>query len=413
MRKKIKKCFIKPLFALCSLTAAVLFAGVLYLQSYLPANYYVYEGSSLSVQGPVPLSCEKSALAAPVENTLGAQSYSVNLKAFGVIPVKSAAVQVINNRKVKILGTGFGIKIYTAGVMVVKLDTVDTERGQVDVAGRAGVKLGDVILKINGQAVGSNEQVAAMIEKSGGDPLKLTLQRNGKTMQVTVVPELSYASGKYKAGIWVRDSSAGIGTLTFYSPGYSVVCGLGHGVYDADTGELLTVNSGELVNARIIAVKKGIDGCPGQLEGVFEEPALGSMLTNCETGVYASYSNPAEPSELKEIALKQQVQPGKAQILCTVDEGAPQLYDCVLEKVTYNNQKTKNMVVRVTDKALLQKTGGIVQGMSGSPILQNGKLVGAVTHVLVDDPTTGYGIFAENMLETVKSAAKQSSNKAS
>ena len=167
------------------------------------------------------------------------------------------------------------------------------------------------------------------------------------------------------------------------------------------------------MNARIIAVKKGIDGCPGQLEGVFEESALGSMLTNCETGVYASYSNPAEPSELKEIALKQQVQPGKAQILCTVDEGAPQLYDCVLEKVTYNNQKTKNMVVRVTDKALLQKTGGIVQGMSGSPILQNGKLVGAVTHVLVDDPTTGYGIFAENMLETVKSAAKQSSNKAS
>ena len=139
MRKKIKKCFIKPLFALCSLTAAVLFAGVLYLQSYLPANYYVYEGSSLSVQGPVPLSCEKSALAAPVENTLGAQSYTVNLKAFGVIPVKSAAVQVINNRKVKVLGTGFGIKIYTAGVMVVKLDTVDTERGQVDVAGRAGV----------------------------------------------------------------------------------------------------------------------------------------------------------------------------------------------------------------------------------------------------------------------------------
>lgn len=405
MRKKIKKIVIKPLFGLCCTAAALVFAGVVYLQSYLPAGFYVYEGKSLSVQAPVPVSCEKNENLQPVENKLNTQGYTVELKAFGIIPVKSAAVQVINKRRVQVLGTGFGIKIYTNGVLVVKVDTVDTERGQVDVAGRADIRLGDMILKINGQTVGSNEQVAALIEKSGGNALSFTLQREGKTLEATVKPELSYASGKYKAGIWVRDSSAGIGTLTFYSPGYSVLCGLGHGVYDADTEELLTVNSGELVKARIVSVKKGITGCPGQLEGVFEQNTLGDMLTNCETGVYANCTTTIDPKELKEIALKQEVQPGKAQIFCTVDEGAPRLFDCVLEKVTYNNQKTKNMVVKITDKALLQKTGGIVQGMSGSPILQNGRLVGAVTHVMVDDPTTGYGIFAENMLETAKSAA--------
>lgn len=407
MHLKIKKLFIKPLFSVCSILAALVFFGIAYLQTGLPDDFYVYEGKALKVQAAVPIFCEPQRKTAATESKQAAQGYSVQLKAFGIIPVKSAEVSVIGKRSVQVKGSCFGIKIYTKGVMVVKLDTVDTENGPVDVAAEAGVKLGDTILKINGQAVGCNEEVAKIIEESEGADLKFEIRRENKTLTLTVKPQLSYSSGKYKAGIWVRDSSAGVGTATFYSPSYEVLCGLGHGVYDSDTGDLLPVQSGELVGAEIIGIQKGTVGCPGQLEGVFQSNTLGAVALNSNTGIYAKTALAVQPEELTEVALKQEVQPGEAQILATVDGNAVKSYSCKIEKVTYNNQKTKNLVLKITDKALLEKTGGIVQGMSGSPILQNGKLVGAVTHVLVDDPTTGYGIFAENMLESAEKAAEK------
>ena len=412
MRQKFKNYVIKPVFFLFCLLSVFLFSCVGYLSSYLPGSFYVYEGKSFSVTAPVPVYCDSHSVQANAAKNSGLENYNytVNLKAFGFIPVKSATVSVIDQRKVAVLGDNFGIKIYTAGVLVVKLDTVDTEHGHINIAEKAGLRVGDTILSINGQVVGSNEEVAEIIEKCGGKKINLSVRRGNEALTISVKPEISYASGKYKAGIWVRDSSAGIGTLTFYSPTYDVLCGLGHGVCDSDTGELLPLNSGELVAAHIISITKGIDGCPGQLEGVFEAETLGKMLANDETGVYAWQNRTVNPEQLTTVALKQEVQPGDAQIFCALDETGPKLYQCKIEKVSYNNQKTKNLIVKVTDPALIEKTGGIVQGMSGSPILQNGKLIGAVTHVFVDDPTAGYAIFAENMLNEAETVAKKANS---
>ena len=214
------------------------------------------------------------------------------------------------------------------------------------------------------------------------------------------MPELCYQSGKYKTGIWVRDSSAGIGTLTFYSPALNTICGLGHGICDADTGKLLTLNSGELVKAEILDISVGKSGSPGELIGRFKEQKISNLKINNETGVFGNCNIGYDNNSLTQLALKQEIAVGDAEILTTTNGEIPKLFKCKIEKIAHNNSITKNMVIKITDEELISKTGGIVQGMSGSPILQNGKLVGAVTHVLVDDPTRGYAIFAENMLET-------------
>ena len=211
----------------------------------------------------------------------------------------------------------------------------------------------------------------------------------------------------------MRDSSAGIGTLTFYSPAHKTICGLGHGVCDSDTGKLLTHNSGELVKAEILDLNKGEAGDPGELIGRFKKKNISELNINNETGVYGKCNMDIAQNSLTEIALKQEIEVGNAEILTTISGETPKYYKCKIEKISHNNSITKNMVVCITDEELIAKTGGIVQGMSGSPILQNGKLIGAVTHVLVDDPTKGYGIFAENMLETAQSVAEEQLKEAS
>ena len=208
--------------------------------------------------------------------------------------------------------------------------------------------------------------------------------------------------------MWVRDSSAGIGTLTFYSPSSQVFAGLGHPVCDVDTGETLPLSSGEIVPAKIYSVNRGVSGTPGELRGGFEKGTLGNLTVNGETGIYGTLSNLPTLNDPVPVAMKQQVKSGSAQVLTTIDGTTPKLYDIRIDQVRYNDSSpTRNMVIVITDQELLDKTGGIVQGMSGSPILQDGKLIGAVTHVFVNDPTKGFAIFAENMLKTAETVAQQ------
>jgi stage IV sporulation protein B len=333
--------------------------------------------------------------------------YDANINLLGIFPVKKVSVSVIQSQDVVVLGNPFGIKIYTDGVLVVKIDSVDTEKGKKNPAAEAGIMVGDYILTVAGEKVTSNEDVARLIEKSNGKQIVIKIKRNNDVYNVMLTPKLSYSTGKYKAGIWVKDSSAGIGTLSFYSPVLNMVCGLGHAVCENETGNPLKLESGRLVTAEILGIDKGRVGTPGGLVGKFSNLDLGELVCNSETGVYAVKSIGYERQDLIKIALKQEIVCGKAQILSTVDEKGKKLYDCEITKVSYNNTVTKNISIKITDKELLDKTGGIVQGMSGSPIIQNGKLIGAVTHVLVDDPTKGYAIFAENMLETAQSVAEE------
>lgn len=302
----------------------------------------------------------------------------------------------ISNKNVILLGSTFGIKLFTDGVIVASLSEVYTENGMCCPAEDAGIKAGDYIIEAEGKVISHNSDVAAIIGQSGGEEITVKVRRNDKIFEAAVTPVFS--EGSFKTGMWIRDSAAGIGTLTFYDPDTGKFAGLGHGICDIDTNGVMTLKSGQPMPVTLLGIDKGLPDVPGQLKGYFssDEP-LGTLLANNETGVYGTLNEPPQ-SELVQLMPKGEVKCGAVQVLATVDENGARLYDAEIEQISRENTLTKNFVLRITDPELLSLTGGIVQGMSGSPVLQDGKLVGAVTHVFKEDPTCGYGIFAENMM---------------
>ena len=324
-------------------------------------------------------------------------------KLLGIFPIKNVSVNLSDEKILTVCGTPFGVKMFIDGVLVVDLSEIETENGKNCPAKNAGLFKGDVIKSIDGTEVFTNEDVSETIENSGGKTLEIKVLREEKEVLVSVTPEMLSDQSGYKAGFWVRDSSAGIGTVTFYDPENLSFGGLGHAVCDADTGKILPFSSGEIVEATITDVHKGIPGDPGELCGAFiGTENLGTVKINNETGLYGTLEYKIEGMDMP-VAPKQEIYEGPAVILSTVDGSEAKEYDVVIEKISLSDESmTKNMVIKVTDKELIETTGGIVQGMSGSPIIQNGKLVGAVTRVFVNDPTKGYGIFIENMLDAAK-----------
>lgn len=405
---KILRIFFKCVFILALLLDTAVFGAVIYLNGSISDNYKIKKGDGLTFNTAVPITAEYEGLKLSQTGKTEqiGEEFDVKLKAFGIIPFSTVNVEVVDELHVSVLGTPFGMKLYTDGVLVIDITTVETVSGSISPGEDAGVKKGDYILSADGKQVLTNEELSAAVAASGGNRIKLVIKRGGTQKTVYVTPALSKETNSYRIGLWVRDSSAGIGTLTFYSPATGIVCGLGHGVCDEDTGDLLELKNGEIVSAEIVSVEKGSSGSPGQLKGRFTYGTIGKIDCNSEKGVYSVLKGKLGFSRLIETALKQEVRDGDAQILCTVDGREPQLYSCRIKKRSSAYlSATQNMTVTVTDPELLKLTGGIVQGMSGSPILQNGKLIGAVTHVLIDDPTTGYAIFAENMLKEAESTA--------
>lgn len=399
--------FIKALTVLLLVFCIAVFSAIFYLSNNISENYKVPSGETLILPTRLPVTAKYSGdsqAEVKLYHSIGS-TYDVQLKLFGLIPINRARVEVVDDMYVAVLGTPFGMKIYTDGVLVVALSDVDTAAGNCSPATKCGIKIGDYIVTLDGKKVYSNEDVGELIEQSAGRPINVVVKREGKVIPLTLCAEKSASTGSYKAGIWVRDSSAGIGTLTFYYPYNNVVCGLGHGICDKDTGSLLTVNSGELVGAEIVSVKKAVAGEPGELTGRITLQKFGAIKLNSERGVYAVANNSFITENLMPIALKQEIVNGEATVITTVDGSAPKEYACTIK--VHNKNGVQNLTVKITDSELLSKTGGIVQGMSGSPIIQNGKLIGAVTHVIVDDPAKGYAIFAENMLETAQGVAEE------
>ena len=378
----------------------------------IPNNYKVTKNSGLNVVSSLPISIDMNSkedlVEAGVVNSSN-QTYNADLKLMNIIPLKSVNVQVVEETKVVPCGVPFGVKIFTDGVVVVGISDVKVNLSTVNPAKDAGLKIGDVIMSIDNNTVNSNEEVAKYIQNCNGNPLTLSVRRENMTFSTEICPVKSEDSS-YKAGLWVRDSSAGIGTLTYYNPEQQVFAGLGHGICDVDTGELMPLRNGDIVPAIINGVVKGEKGTPGELRGYFsDQNSIGTLLANVNTGVYGVMNKAPVENQPLVVAMKQQVKPGKAQILTTINGQAPQYYDIEIESVNYKEHTpTKNMVIRITDPKLLETTGGIVQGMSGSPIIQNGMLIGAVTHVFVNEPECGYGIFAENMLQISNSISDES-----
>lgn len=409
---KAIKYTVQSIAALLTVLCAAVMATVAVEAVRLPDAFNVVEGTPLVVKSGLPVQAEyrESRSSGTVESRrLSADRYTAELKLFGVFPIKSADVRVIDELYVRPSGESFGIKLFTNGVVVVGLSSVETAEGSARPAQAAGIQINDNILSVDGEAVHSNEAVAELISKSEGRTLCVRLIRNGQAHTLWLAPAKCKSDGAYKAGMWVRDSSAGIGTMTFYSPATGIAAGLGHGICDVDTGELLPLSSGEMVEAKISAVEKSVSGAPGELKGSLTGNRIGEVLLNSATGIYGSFAWDGSDSGLLPVAMKQEVKTGAAEILSTIDGGTVQRFTCELEKVRLDpDEQTQNLVIRITDGRLLARCGGIVQGMSGSPILQNGKLVGAVTHVFVGDPERGYGILAENMLNTAQSVAQQS-----
>lgn len=305
-----------------------------------------------------------------------------------------------NNAETLVYLGGFpiGIKLYCDGVVVVDTQNVETSGAVLNPAQKAGILKGDIIKSIDGVKVTTNSEVSKIIEDSNGKELKMQILRNGEIKNVVFSSVYSTVSGGYKAGLWIRDSSAGIGTVTFYTQD-GEFASLGHAVCDVDTGELLPISSGETTDAKITGCYKGKSGAAGELCGILESKSTGKIMVNKSIGIYGIFNEVDTTKTLYPLCRKNEVKMGAAQIVTTVEEGKQEAFNIEIERIDYISGENKNLVIKVTDENLIGKTGGIIQGMSGSPIIQNGKLVGAVTHVFLNDPTGGYGIFAETMFE--------------
>lgn len=327
------------------------------------------------------------------------EKYETSVMLFNIFPVKNTKVSVSERKYVVPGGSIFGIRLYTKGVMIVKIEGVKTKSGTENPGIKAGLRQGDMIISADGKKITDNNSLSEYIASSKGKTIKMNVKRGGKTFSVDFTPVLS-EDNTYKGGLWIRDSTAGIGTMTYYDRENGIFAGLGHAICDVDTGECMPISGGDAVDAVIKGCYKGTEGTPGELCGVFNGKTLGRLYINGSTGVYGVLDTFDSTEEIIPVALPSEVTKGKAQIICTVDDAPAQYYDIEITKIYKTTSDNRNMIIKVTDEKLISKTGGIVQGMSGSPIIQNGMLVGAVTHVFIDNAAEGYGIFAENMTET-------------
>lgn len=341
-------------------------------------------------------------------------TYTMKVELFGFIPFKQSEVSVIQEKKVKPIGSPVGIYVQTDGILVIDTGTFQAENGKKVSPAKNVLLRGDYICEINEKNIDSKSQLMEIIGNCNGEVLNLKVRRQKEYCNVVIEPQKD-KKGEYKLGIWVRDNAQGIGTITFADENGNFGA-LGHGINDIDTTNIMEMKEGALYKADILSVTKGAKGSPGELTGVIAYSSrykLGEIYQNTSNGVYGVLDQKVMgmEEEAVAIALKQEIRKGKAYILCTVST-EPEIFEVEITDVHLENENiNRGLELKVTDEKLLEATGGIVQGMSGSPIIQDGKLVGAVTHVLVNDPTRGYGIFIENMLEEVNQAAGEQAKK--
>ena len=332
----------------------------------------------------------------------------VELKLFNSIAVKDINVSVIPTTTVIPVGKAIGMKLYTKGVLVVGMSEIENEeRIKEKPYENSGIEEGDSIIAINNEEINTTDELIQQVNNSNGESLKIKYVKDDKILETSIVPVKTKED--YKIGLWVRDAAAGIGTLTFYEPSTNMFMSLGHGIIDIDTEEIVDISRGELVTANILSIIKGEKNKPGEIKGsITKGVAIGDIYKNTKMGVYGNVKNrqyiDTTYNEM-EVTERSEIKTGKATILCQLDSGAPQEYQIEIERIYLNNNTdNKSMLIKITDEELLNKTGGIIQGMSGAPIMQNGKFIGAVTNVLVKDPTKGYAIFGDLLIKQMRSS---------
>lgn len=333
----------------------------------------------------------------------------LNLSTLGGFLNKTITVSVLPQIEVIPGGDCMGVKLYSKGVLIIGESKIQGIDGNWYEPYKANTfKAGDILLKINDYEVESASEISTLVENNGNNQLFLTCERDGKTFLVETKPIKCIDDGKYKIGLWVRDGAMGIGTLTFYEPETASYAALGHGISDESSKDLIELGDGEIYDANVISVSKGKTDLPGEIKGLLiENDNIGNIRVNSSNGIYGEYNKEDIDLSSREklaIASRNEIKLGNAKILCTVDKSQNiKEYDIEILKISTSTSGSKGMVIKVIDEELIQKTGGIIQGMSGSPIIQDGKLIGAVTHVYVSQPTKGYAIFADTMIDEIRS----------
>ena len=336
---------------------------------------------------------------APAWCSLSESGDAATVKLLGLLPIKEVRLKSVERISLCPGGTLFGLRAPLGGVLVTSLSGVPGEaEGRPGPAEECGLRRGDLITAIGGEGISDADTLCRAIGEGGGTPITLTVLRGERELTVTLTPRTSGSDGRFYAGLLIKDSVAGIGTLTFVDPETGAFGGLGHGVYDEAAGGLVRITRGAVTAVELSGVIRGAEGKPGELRGHLGDEKTGTLLANTDCGVFGVLATTPSKDTAIPIGLRGEVKPGKAEILCTVD-GSCERYTIEITDLRGQRGTDKSFSIRVTDARLLEKTGGIVQGMSGSPIIQNGKLIGAITHVMIGDPTAGYGIFIENMLK--------------
>lgn len=398
-RKGKYRCLVLGLLGLDLLAMGLL--GYRFLDRKIPDEIHVASGQAKEIQECLgyPLVSFEDAV-----TVSGEGSYLLTCRILGMIPFKTIKVVPAENTDVFVSGSAVGLYMETQGVLIIDTGEIVSESGISKEPAKNIVKPGDYIVAFNEKEITTKKELINDISKLDGEDVTLEVRRGEETIPVSLSP-VKDMEGQYKLGIWVRDDTQGIGTLT-YVDGEGNYGALGHGISDVDTGELLNIKDGNLYQAQILGIQKGSSGAPGELSGFIhycEENQIGTITANTQNGIYGKFSGiMGDQIQLKQIPVgyKQEMEIGPASILCSID-GTVREYSAEITKIDMNHEDTnKSFVIHITDEELLEATGGIVQGMSGSPVIQNGKFVGAVTHVFVQDSTSGYGIFAETMLES-------------
>lgn len=392
-------------FVICCLALdllAIFWLGYKYLDRKIPDEIQISRDSGESTEDvtevlSAPLVTFEKAVTVSQDG-----GYILPCRLLGYIPFKEVKVTPVDEQEIYVSGSTIGIYMETEGVLVIDTGEIEDQNGEMKEPAKNLVRQGDYIVSFNGEKISTKRELINDIAGLDGEEVTLEVKREGESVPVSVTP-VKDIKGDYKLGIWVRDDTQGIGTLTYVDQNGRYGA-LGHGISDIDTAQLLNIRNGALYKAQILAINKGSKGNPGELAGFIrydDRNILGSIEINSKNGIYGQFYKGAEDGiTLKKmpVAYKQDVKTGEASVLCNVD-GEVREYQAEIKRIDLNHEDTnKSFVIQITDEKLLEKTGGIVQGLSGSPVLQNGKMVGAITHVFVQDSTSGYGIFIENML---------------
>lgn len=376
--------------------------------SMLPNNIILIQGEQLkldTILGINVKNAETMQASSNLNNSIVDETgkMTLNLSFFNLFPVKAVTVNVIPKTSVIPLGKAIGMKMYTEGVLVVGMSEIEGKKPYEN----SGIETGDKIIEINNQEINNTDELIACVNSSKGEAVEIKYISDTEEKVANIEP-VKTANNEYKLGLWVRDAAAGVGTLTFYEPSTGNFGALGHGINDVDTYELIDIANGELVTTNIVDIVKGQNGTPGEIRGTIDNGiTVGAIAKNTSFGVYGQISNinrlNIDSSKAMEVANRNEIKTGKAEIICELENGTTKTYEIEIQKIFLeNNENNKSMLIKITDEELFEKTGGIIQGMSGAPIIQNGKFIGAVTHVLVNDCKMGYAVFGDLMIKQMR-----------